>query len=69
MTWENFGFQYPYLLALLALLPVYSLLVGRAGKVSALRFSSADLARAAGGARIPVTELAPEVLVALLERG
>src|SRR5438105_2045681 len=50
MTWENFGFQYPYLLALLALLPVYSLLVGRAGKVSALRFSSADLARAAGGA-------------------
>src|SRR5947208_5381127 len=50
MTWENFGFQYPYLLALLALLPVYAFLVGRIGKVSALRFSSADLARAAGAA-------------------
>ena len=48
--WENFGFQYPYLLALLALLPVYAFLVGRIGKVSALRFSSADLARAAGAA-------------------
>src|SRR5437773_5981717 len=50
MSWENFGFQYPYLLALLALLPVYAFLVGRIGKVSALRFSSADLARAAGAA-------------------
>src|SRR5438045_1195078 len=50
MTWENFGFQYPYLLALLALLPVYAFLVGRLGKVSALRFSSADLARRAGAA-------------------
>jgi Ca-activated chloride channel family protein len=50
MTWENFGFQYPYLLALLAALPVYAFLVGRIGKVSALRFSSADLARGAGGA-------------------
>ncbi len=50
MTWDNFGFQYPYLLALLALLPVYVFMVGRPGKVSALKFSSADLARGAGGA-------------------
>jgi Ca-activated chloride channel family protein len=41
-------FQYPWLLALLALLPVYAFLRGRAGKSSALRFSSADIARAAG---------------------
>ena len=37
------------MLALLALLPVYAFLRGRVGKLSALRFSSADIARAAGG--------------------
>jgi Ca-activated chloride channel family protein len=48
----NFQFQYPWVLALLALLPVYSFLHGRVGKLSALRFPSADIARAAGvGAR------------------
>jgi len=47
VNWENFGFQYPYLLALLAVLPFYAFLVGRRGKISALHFSSADLARAA----------------------
>jgi Ca-activated chloride channel family protein len=36
-------------LALLALLPVYAFLRGRVGKLSTLRFSSADIARAAGG--------------------
>ncbi len=45
---ESFEFQNPWLLGLLALLPVYALLVGRPGKLSALRFSSADIARAAG---------------------
>jgi len=44
----NFQFQYPWVLLLLALLPVYSFLRGRMGRASALRFSSADLARAAG---------------------
>src|SRR6266403_378530 len=47
---EHFQFQFPWLLALLALLPVYAILQGRAGKLSALRFSSADIARAAGAA-------------------
>jgi Ca-activated chloride channel homolog len=47
MTGE-FQFQYPWLLVLLALLPVYAFLLGKAGKLSALRFPSADLARAAG---------------------
>ncbi len=47
MTGE-FEFQYPWLLALLGLLPVYALLRGKAGKLSALTFSSADIARAAG---------------------
>jgi len=46
----HFQFQYPMLLALLALLPVYAFLRGRVGKLSALRFPSADIARAAGGA-------------------
>ncbi|HWV98340.1 MAG TPA: VWA domain-containing protein [Candidatus Acidoferrum sp.] len=46
----DFQFQYPWLLALLALLPVYSFLRGRIGKISALRFPSADIARAAGAA-------------------
>jgi Ca-activated chloride channel homolog len=45
---QQFEFQYPWLLALLALLPVYALLVGKVGKLSALRFSSAEIARAAG---------------------
>jgi len=45
---SNFEFQYPWVLALLALLPVYAFLRGRVGKHSALRFSSADIARAAG---------------------
>src|SRR5262245_2229449 len=46
----NLEFQYPWLLGLLALLPLYSFLHGRIGKLSALRFPSADIARAAGGA-------------------
>jgi Ca-activated chloride channel homolog len=44
----NLEFQFPWLLGLLALLPVYALLRGKVGKLSALRFSSADIARAAG---------------------
>jgi Ca-activated chloride channel family protein len=47
MTGE-FEFQFPWLLALLGLLPVYALLRGKLGKLSALTFSSADIARAAG---------------------
>jgi Ca-activated chloride channel family protein len=46
----HFQFQYPWLLALLALLPLYAFLRGRVGKLSALRFPSAEIARAAGGA-------------------
>jgi Ca-activated chloride channel homolog len=46
----TFQFQYPWVLVLLALLPVYAFLRGRMGKLSALRFPSADLARAAGAA-------------------
>jgi len=46
----NFQFQFPWVLALLALLPVYSFWHGRIGKLSALRFPSADIARAAGAA-------------------
>lgn len=38
------------MLALLALLPVYAFLHGRVGKLAALCFSSADIARAAGAA-------------------
>ncbi|MBI3850684.1 MAG: VWA domain-containing protein [Verrucomicrobia bacterium] len=45
---ESFQFQYPWVLALLALLPVYALFVGSAGKLSALRFPGAEIARAAG---------------------
>src|ERR1041385_5781110 len=48
MTGE-FEFQNPWLLALLALPPVYAFLRGKAGKLSALLFSSAEIARAAGG--------------------
>jgi Ca-activated chloride channel family protein len=44
----NLEFQYPWLLGLLALLPIYAFLHGRPGRLSALRFPSADLARAAG---------------------
>ncbi|HWI55608.1 MAG TPA: VWA domain-containing protein, partial [Bacillota bacterium] len=44
-----FQFQYPWVLSLLALLPVYAFLLGRVGRVSSLQFSSAALARAAGG--------------------
>jgi Ca-activated chloride channel family protein len=44
----QFEFQYPWALALLVLLPVYALLRGKAGKWSALKFSSAEIARAAG---------------------
>jgi Ca-activated chloride channel family protein len=47
MTGE-FEFQFPWVLALLGLLPVYALLRGKIGKLSALTFSSADIARAAG---------------------
>src|SRR5579862_5329275 len=46
----NFEFQYPWLLALLALLPVYAFLHGRIGRLSALCFPSADIARSAGAA-------------------
>jgi Ca-activated chloride channel family protein len=44
----NFQFQFPWVLGLLALLPVYAIMQGRAGNLSALRFPSADIARAAG---------------------
>ena len=47
---ETFEFQYPWMLALLALLPVYAFLRGRIGKHSALQFSSAEIARTAGAA-------------------
>jgi Ca-activated chloride channel homolog len=46
----NLEFQYPWLLGLLALLPIYAFLRGRIGKLAALRFPSADIARAAGAA-------------------
>ena len=45
----SFEFQYPWVLALLTLLPFYAFLQGRVGKLSALLFSSADIARSAGG--------------------
>jgi len=44
----QFEFQSPWLLTLLALLPVYAFFRGRFGKLSALLFSSAEIARAAG---------------------
>jgi Ca-activated chloride channel homolog len=47
MTGE-FEFQFPWVLALLGLLPVYALLRGKTGRLSALTFSSAEIARAAG---------------------
>src|SRR5947208_1630639 len=45
---SSFEFQFPWLLALLGLLPIFALLVGRPGKLAALKFPSADIARAAG---------------------
>ena len=47
MTGE-FEFQFPWVLALLGLLPVYALLRGKTGRLSALTFSSAEIVRAAG---------------------
>ncbi|MGH8023191.1 MAG: VWA domain-containing protein [Limisphaerales bacterium] len=44
----QFEFQYPWVLALLSLLPAYALLRGKWGKWSAVKFSSAEIARAAG---------------------
>jgi Ca-activated chloride channel family protein len=44
----EFEFQHPWVLALLGLLPVYALLRGKTGGLSALTFSSADIAREAG---------------------
>lgn len=44
----DFQFQYPLVLGLLGLLPVYAFLHGRVGRLSSLRFPSADIARAAG---------------------
>jgi len=47
MTGE-FEFEFPWVLTLLGLLPAYALLRGKTGKLSALTFSSAELARHAG---------------------
>ena len=44
-----FEFQYPWALALLALLPIYAFLRGRSGKEGSLLFSSAEIIRAIGG--------------------
>ncbi len=44
----NFEFQFPWVLGLLILLPIYAWLRGRVGRFSALRFPSAEIARAAG---------------------
>jgi Ca-activated chloride channel homolog len=46
---SEFEFQYPWALALLALLPIYAFLRGRAGRESSLLFSSAELVRSIGG--------------------
>src|SRR5262245_5033700 len=55
---SEFEFQYPWLLVLLALLPIYLFLRGRLGKFSSLRFPSVDLARAAGaGSRVAAGRL------------
>jgi len=45
---SSFEFQYPWLLGLLALLPIYALLRGRLGNAAALRFPSVELARNVG---------------------
>jgi len=44
----NFEFQTPWLLLLLALLPVYAFLHGKVGRPAALQFSSAEIARTVG---------------------
>src|SRR5260370_7858546 len=46
----NFEFQYPWVVALLMLLLFYGFLHGGVGKLSALVFPSADIARSAGAA-------------------
>jgi Ca-activated chloride channel family protein len=46
---EGFEFQHPWALAFLALLPLYAFIRGRTGPDGALRFSSAELVRGAGG--------------------
>lgn len=45
---DNLDFHHPWVLLLLALLPLHALLAGRMGRVAALRFSSTETARAAG---------------------
>jgi Ca-activated chloride channel family protein len=45
---SSFEFQYPWLLALLALLPLYAFLRGRIGPDAALRFSSGELVERLG---------------------
>lgn len=45
---DQFEFRHPAVLGLLALLPLYALLLGRYGRAAAMRFPSAELARAAG---------------------
>src|SRR5689334_22430410 len=45
-----FEFQFPWALGLLLMLTIYAILHGRIGKLAALRFPSADIARAAGTA-------------------
>jgi len=44
----TFEFQFPWVLALLGLLPIYALLRGKVGRLSALTYSSAEIARAVG---------------------
>lgn len=43
-----YEFQHPAVLLLLALLPVYALLLGRMGRVAALRFPSTEIAKLTG---------------------
>lgn len=50
-----FEFQYPWLLSLLALLPIFAVLRGRKGRVSALQFPSVDLVRNVGAPARSVT--------------
>lgn len=45
---SEFEFQSPWVLTLLALLPVYAFLRGKVGRLSALLFSSAEIAQTAG---------------------
>lgn len=47
---SHFQFQYPWVLTLLALLPIYAFLLGRIGGRSALLFPSAEIARGAANA-------------------